>query len=66
MDKIKSLSFHIMFYSLFRGVANTLFTVIPFYNLSDCDLYTPPTTERERETETGGERPDRTKRGAPS
>ncbi len=29
MDQIKSLSFH-MFYRLFRGVANTLFTVIPW------------------------------------
>ncbi len=39
---------------------NTLFTVIPFHHLSDCDLYTPPTTEREGETE----RPARTKPGA--
>ncbi len=30
---------------------NTLFTVIPFHHLSDYDLYTPPTTEREGETE---------------
>ncbi len=36
---------------------NTLFTVIPFHHLNDCDLYTPPTTGREEETE----RPARTK-----
>ncbi len=45
---------------------NTLFPVIHFHHLSDCDLYTPPTTGHERETETGGERPARTKRGARS
>ncbi len=50
-----------MFYHLFRGVANTLFTVIPFHNLSDCDIYTPPTTGREEETEVGGERPGQDK-----
>ncbi len=65
MDEIKSLSFHIMFYRLYRGVAKyiewmnddaficTLFLVIPFHHLSDCDLYTPPTTGREGETEAG-------------
>ncbi len=42
MDEIKSLSFHILLYRLFRGVANTLFTVILFHHLDDCDLYTPP------------------------
>ncbi len=45
---------------------NTLFTVIPFHNLSDCNLYTPPTTGREGETEESGEGPARTKRGAHS
>ncbi len=30
---------------------NTLIPVIPFHNLSDCDLYMPPTTGREGETE---------------
>ncbi len=41
-----------MFYRLYRGVAkNTLFPVIPVHHLSDCDLYTPPTTGREGETE---------------
>ncbi len=30
---------------------NTLFPVIPFHHLSDCDLYTPPTTGYEGETE---------------
>ncbi len=71
MDEIKSLSFHIMFYRLYRGVANTLnewmnddafictlFPVIPFHHLSDCDLYTPPTTGRERETEAGEDEND--------
>ncbi len=53
-----------MFYRLFRGVANTLFMVIPFHKLSDSDIYTPPTTGREEETEAGGERPARIKRGA--
>ncbi len=59
MDEIKSLSFH-----MFMVSQNTLFTVIPFHNLSDCDIYTPPTTGREGVTEAGGERPARTKRGA--
>ncbi len=46
---------------------NTLFPVIPFHHLSGCDLYTPPTTGREGETEAGGERPAvRTKSGARS
>ncbi len=40
--------------------------VIIFHNLSDCNLYTPPTTGREGETETGGERAARTQRGARS
>jgi len=40
---------------------NTLFPVIPVPHLSDCDLYTPPTTGGEAETETGGERAARTK-----
>ncbi len=42
MDEIKSPSFHIMFYYLFVVLQNTLFVVIPFHDLSDCDLYTPP------------------------
>ncbi len=37
---------------------NTLFPVIPFHHLSDCDLYTPPTTGREGETEAGGDEND--------
>ncbi len=37
---------------------NTLFPVIPFSHLSDCDLYTPPTTGREGETEAGGDEND--------
>ncbi len=59
MDEIKSLSFHIMFYCFYFVVSkNTLFTVIPFHHLSDCDLYTAPTTGREGETETGGDEND--------
>ncbi len=34
---------------------NTLFPVIPFHHLSDCDLYMPHTTGREGETEAGGD-----------
>ncbi len=45
---------------------NTVFTVIHFHHLSDCDLYTPPTMGREGETEAGGERPARTQQGARS
>ncbi len=61
MDEIKSLLFHIMFYRLYRGVAKYIVSgnLIPFHHLSDCDLYTPPTTGREGETEAGGERPAR-------
>ncbi len=29
--------------------------VIPFHHLGDCDLYMPPITRRERETEAGGD-----------
>ncbi len=39
---------------------NTLFPVIPFHHLSDCDLYSTPTTGREAETE----QPVSTKPGA--
>ncbi len=63
MDEIKSLSFHIVYIVVSQ---NTLFPVIIFQNLSDCDLYTPPTTGREGETEAGGERAARTERGARS
>ncbi len=64
IDEIKSLSFHIMFYRLFRGVAKYIVYCNTFssFSLSDCDLYTPPTTAREGETE----RPARTKQGARS
>ncbi len=48
MDEIKSLSFHILLYRLFRGVANTLFTVL-FHHLDDCDLYTPPRSVKGRQ-----------------
>ncbi len=43
MDEIKSLSFHIMFYRLFRGVAKYIvYGSLLFHHLDDCDLYTPP------------------------
>ncbi len=58
MDEIKSLSFHIMFYRLFRGVAKYIVSGNTFHHLSDCDLYTPPTTGHERETEAGGDEND--------
>ncbi len=32
-----------------------LLQVIPFHNLSDCDLYMPPTTQLEGETEADGD-----------
>ncbi len=67
MDEIKSLSLH-MFYRLFHGVANSLFTVIPFHYLSDCDLYTPPTTGRDgRQNDQPGQNEELvTKRGTTS
>ncbi len=37
---------------------NTLFTVIHFHHLSYCDLYMPPTTGREGETEACGDEND--------
>ncbi len=55
MDEIKSLSFHIMFYRLFRGVAKYMFTVL-FHHLDDCDLYTPPRGMKGRQPD--GERPE--------
>ncbi len=42
IDEIKSLSFHIMLYRLFRGVAKYIVYGNTFHHLSDCDLYTPP------------------------
>ncbi len=44
IDEIKSLSFHIMFYRLFHGVAKYIVYGNTFssFSLSDCDLYTPP------------------------
>ncbi len=44
MDEIKSLSFHIMFYRLYRGVAKYIISGNTFHHLSYCGLYTPPTT----------------------
>ncbi len=42
MEEIKSLSFHIMLYRLFRGVAKYIVYAHTFHHLDDCDLYTPP------------------------
>ncbi len=47
MDEIKSLSFHIMFYRLFRGVAK--YITVLFHHLDDCDLYTPPRGVKRRQ-----------------
>ncbi len=46
IDEIKSISFHIMFYRLFRGAAKYIVYGNTFssFSLSDCDLYTSPTT----------------------
>ncbi len=51
MDEIKSPSRHIMFYCLFRGVAKYIVYGNTFFIIWVTDLYTPPTTEREAETE---------------
>ncbi len=51
MDEIKSVSFHIMFYRLFRGVAKYIVYGNTFssFSLSDCDLYTLPTPRSVKE-----------------
>ncbi len=59
VDEI-SLSFHIMFNRLYRGVAKY---IVYGNTLSDCDLYTPPTTRREGETERPQNQELVTKRG---
>ncbi len=56
MDEIKSLSFHIMFYRLFRGVAKYIVTVILFIIWMTA-IFTRH-HGREGETEPGGERPE--------
>ncbi len=58
MDEIKN--YRIILCSMVYIVVsqNTLLPVIPFHHLSDCDLYTPPTTRREGETEEGGDEND--------
>ncbi len=58
MNKIKSLSFHIMFYRLYRGVAKYIVSGNTFSSFEWLRLYTPPTTGREGETETGGDEND--------
>ncbi len=53
---------------------NTLFPVIPFHNLSDCDLYTPPPRGVKGRQKAGGDENDQlgqnqelvTKRGTTS
>ncbi len=47
IEEIKSLLFHIMLYRLYRGVAKYIVYGNTFHHLSDCDLYTPPTTRRD-------------------
>ncbi len=55
MDEIKSLSFHIMFYRLFRGVAK----YIVYGTFSSFGwLRSLHATTGEGETEPGGERPE--------
>ncbi len=56
MDEIKSLSFHIIFYRLYRGVAKYIVSGNSVFII--CDLYTPPTTGREGETKAGGDEND--------
>ncbi len=45
--EMKSLSFHIMFCRLFRGVAKYIVSgnTCSSFSLSDCDLYTPLTPQ---------------------
>ncbi len=57
MDEIKSISFHLMFYRLYRGVAKYIVSGNTFASF-ECDLYTPLTTGREGETEAGGDEND--------
>ncbi len=56
MDEIKSLSFHIMFYRLFRGVAK--YIVYSTFSSFGWLRSLHATTGREGETEPGGERPE--------
>ncbi len=56
MDEIKSLSFHIMFYRLFRGVAK--YIVYGTFSSFGWLRSLHSTTGREGETEPGGERPE--------
>ncbi len=56
MDEIKSLSFHIMFYRLFRGVAK--YIVYGTFSSFGWLRSLHATTGREGETEAGGERPE--------
>ncbi len=52
-----------MFYRLYRGVGKYIVSGKTFHHLSDCDLYTPPTTERDEETERAQNQELVTKRG---
>ncbi len=67
MDEIKKyiVSYYVLSF-IFVVSQNALLSVITFHHLSDCKLYSPHTTRRERETEAGGEQPARTKQGARS
>ncbi len=60
MDEIKVYRFLLCSIVYIVVSQNTSFPVIPFHHLSDCNLYTPPTTGREGESDaSGGERPAR-------
>ncbi len=65
MDEIKSLSFHIMLYFLFHGVAKYIVYGNTFFIIWMTAIFRRH-HGREGETEAGGERPARTKRGARS
>ncbi len=67
MDEIKSLSFHIMIYSLFRGVAKYIVYGNTFSSFEWLrSLYSGHHEGGEGEIEAGGERPAKTKRAARS
>ncbi len=58
MDEIKSLTFHIMFYHLYRCVAKYIVSGNTFSSFEWLRFYTPPTTGREGEIEAGGDEND--------
>ncbi len=69
MDEIKStIVSYVCSIVYFVVSQNTLFMVILFHNLDDCDLYTPPRDVKGRQKQVArvGARSARTKRGAGS